>query len=82
MSKNNKPKNNEDHNSEQYVQNSAPIRVWSSFEEFWFACIKGNDYFLMNSCREHLIALGWYDNQNKWLEGAKHFGIPLEKDKK
>ncbi len=84
VSKNNKGnKNKEDQgNSDEYVQNSAPIRVWSSFDEFWYSCIKGNDYFLMENCKEHLKALGWYGDQRKWIEGVKHFGIPVEKDRK
>jgi hypothetical protein len=84
MSRNNRPNKKETNEpiSDQYVQNSAPIRIWSSFEEFWFSCIKGQDYFLMESCKEHLKALGWYDSQSKWLDGAKHFGIPIEKDRK
>jgi hypothetical protein len=68
--------------ADEYVQNTPPIFIYSSFEEFWYSCIKGQDYFLMNSAKEHLRALGWYDNQSKWLEGVKHFGIPIEKSKK
>lgn len=87
MSKNNKWNKNKEVeapeiDSEEYVQNHAPVHVYSSFEEFWYSCVRGNDYFLMESCKAHLKALGWMSNQSKWLDGVRHFGVPVEKDKK
>ena len=63
-----------------HIENRAPLRVYSSFEEFWFTHVKNKDTFLVESCKAHLKALGWLSDQSKWREGCLHFGLKIEKD--
>ena len=60
------------------IQNEPPV-YWDSFESFWRASVKNGTPFLMEACKEHLRAMGWLDKPSKWLEGAMHFGIKIEK---
>jgi len=62
------------------VQNSRPNYVrWQTFEQCWHSCVKNGTPLLMESCKAHLRAMGWLNKPEKWIEGMKHFGIPLEK---
>lgn len=61
------------------VQNSRPEYQWQSFEQCWHSCVKNGTPLLMESCKAHLRAMGWLAKPEKWIEGMKHFGIPLEK---
>jgi len=60
------------------IQNEPPV-MWDSFESFWKASVKNGTPFLMEACKEHLKALDLLDKPNRWVEGALHFGIRLEK---
>lgn len=60
------------------VQNEKPMS-WDSFESFWHECVKNGTPSQMNACKEHLKSLGWLGDQAKWIDGALHFGIPMEK---
>lgn len=62
----------------QDVQNEKPI-YWESFESFWHECVKNGTPSMMHACKEHIKALGWMDDQEKWIDGTIHFGIPVEK---
>ncbi len=63
-----------------HIENKAPLRVYTSFEEFWFTNVKSKDSFLIESCKSHLKALGWDKDQSKWREGCLHFGLKMGKD--
>jgi hypothetical protein len=63
-----------------HIENKAPLRVYTSFEEFWFTNVKSKDTFLVESCKSHLKALGWLHDQSKWREGCLHFGLKIVKD--
>lgn len=61
------------------VQNLPPSKGYASFDQFWGSCVKGGTPVLKESFRAHLRALGWLNKPEKWVEGARHFGIPMEK---
>lgn len=65
--------------SEDTVQNAPPKRGWASFDSFWSSCVKNGTPLLKDSFRAHLKSMGWLHRPEKWVEGAKHFGIPMEK---
>jgi hypothetical protein len=61
------------------VQNARPDVQWQSFEQCWHTCVKNGTPLLMESCKAHLRAMGWLSKPEKWIEGMRHFGIPVEK---
>ena len=61
------------------VQNSRPNRGWASFDNFWASCVKNGTPLLKDSFKAHLKSMGWLNKPERWIEGAKHFGIPMEK---
>jgi hypothetical protein len=61
------------------VQNARPKRNWASFDNFWASCVKNGTPLLKDSFKAHLKSMGWLHRPEKWVEGAKHFGIPMEK---
>ena len=63
------------------VQNSPPESAWSDFDHFWHSCVKNGTPLLKESLKAHLKSMGWLSNQNRWISGAIHFGIPIEKSK-
>jgi hypothetical protein len=62
----------------QDVQNEPPM-LWDSWEAFWNSCVKGGTPSLMVACKEHVRCLGWLGDQSRWIKGAIHFGITIEK---
>lgn len=60
-------------------QNVPPQVQWQTFEQCWHACVKHGTPLLMESCKAHLRAMGWLNKPEKWIDGMRHFGIPLEK---
>lgn len=77
--KNNKDEQATTMQSSDNVQNAPPPKRWSSLDHFWHASVKNGTPLLLESFRAHLVAMGWRDDQSRWIEGAKHFGIPVEK---
>lgn len=65
--------------SHETVQNEAPSLGWASFDHFWSTCIKGGTPAVKQSCIAHLKAINVWQDQSKWIEGVRHFGIPVEK---
>lgn len=65
--------------SHETVQNESPALGWASFDQFWSACIKGGTASIKSSCIAHLKSIDAWHDQSKWIEGVKHFGIPVEK---
>ena len=61
------------------VQNLPPNHGWPSFDAFWSKCVRNGTPLLKDSFRAHLRAMGWMNDPSKWVEGAKHFGIKIEK---
>jgi hypothetical protein len=61
------------------VQNAPPKQYWRSFDHFWSTCVKNGTPVLKESLRFHLKSMGWLEDQEKWIQGTRHFGIPVEK---
>lgn len=62
------------------VQNEPPFMGWPNFDVFWASCVKnGNNHTVKSACIAHLKAIGYWEDQSKWIDGLKHFGIPMEK---
>ena len=64
------------------IQNAPPQPQWLSFDHFWNSCVKNGTPLLKESCKAHIKALGWMNKPNKWVDGAQHFGIEMEKEKR
>ncbi len=64
------------------VQNTPPHSGWPSFDAFWSKCVRNGNPLLKESFRTHLRALGWLNKPERWIEGAVHFGIEIEKKSK
>lgn len=79
MSKNNRRNSQPENESRHYVQNSPPPQYWRDFDHFWASCVKNGTPILKDSLKAHLRAMGWLDDQSKWIKGAIHFGINVEK---
>lgn len=73
------PKQAAARSSHETVQNEAPQLGWASFDHFWSVCIKGGTPAVKTSCIAHLKAINAWHDQSKWIEGVRHFGIPVEK---
>lgn len=61
------------------VQNEPPAKRWMNLDHFWHSSVKNGTPLLFDSFKAHLRAMGWLEDQSKWISGAKHFGIPVEK---
>lgn len=61
------------------VQNAPPPKRWSNLDHFWHSSVKNGTPLLFESFKVHLRCMGWLDDQSKWVTGAQHFGIPVEK---
>jgi hypothetical protein len=64
------------------VQNLPPNGGWPSFDAFWSKCVRNGTPLLKTSFKAHLKALGWLNKPEKYVDGAKHFGIEMEKKNK
>lgn len=60
------------------IENKAP-NVWMSFDQCWSECVKNGTPVLKIQAEAHLKSMGWLDQPDKWLDGLKSFGIPVEK---
>lgn len=65
--------------SHHYVQNLPPPQLWRDFDHFWSTCVKNGSPLIKDSLKMHLRSMGWLENQVKWIQGAQHFGIDIEK---
>lgn len=65
--------------SQRGVQNAPPPKRWSNLDHFWHSSVKNGTPLLFESFKTHLRCMGWLEDQSKWVDGAKHFGIPVEK---
>jgi len=61
------------------IQNLPPEPKWQSFDHFWDSCVKNGNDLIKESFRMHLKAMGWLSRPEKYIEGAIHFGIEIEK---
>lgn len=61
------------------VQNTAPIIGWPNFDVFWSMCVKGGTPTVKSACIAHLKSIGAWEDQSKWIDGLKHYGVPVEK---
>ncbi len=64
--------------TEETVQNKAPLISWSSFDAFWTECVKNGTPAIKSACQAHFKSLGCMEDQSKWVKAAQHFGIPIE----
>lgn len=59
--------------------NQSPFIGWPNFDVFWHQVVKGRTSpAIKAACKEHLKAIGVWEDQSKWIDGLMHFGIPLE----
>ena len=61
------------------VQNTAPLLKWPNFDVFWSICVKGGTPTIKSACIAHLKSIGVWEDQSKWIDGLKHYGVPIEK---
>ncbi len=64
---------------EETVENTTPITEWQTFDQFWAACVKNGTPAIKSACIAHLKAIKCWEDSSKWVDGARHFGIPVEK---
>lgn len=71
-----------DSQEENQVQNAPIQRQWASFDMFWASCVKNGTPLIKESFKMHLKSMGWLNKPENYIEGAIHFGIAIEKDKR
>lgn len=59
--------------------NHMPQIGWANFDVFWHKIVKKHSSATIKSaCREHLVALGVWEDQSRWIEAVKDFGIEID----
>jgi len=79
MSKKDWKRKDQSLNEVKNIRNKPPTKQWQSFDQFWSMCVRNGSPLVKESLRMHLKALGWLEKPEKYLEGAIHFGIMVEK---
>lgn len=59
------------------VEHVPPPVIWHSFDSFFSNYSKNNNVNpkWKNAIKLHIEKLGWFNDQSKWENGCKHFGI-------
>ncbi len=52
---------------------------WPNFDAFWNECVSGGSQLVKEAAIVHLKSIGSWDDQSKWIDSLKHFGIKTEK---
>lgn len=57
--------------------NPEPFKPWTGFNAFWheFCRSTGANPKWKEMVQKHIEKLGWLDDQTKWMDGVKHFGL-------
>lgn len=79
MARDNRRNDRQEAPSREVVQNAPPKAKMVSFDQFWASCVKNGTPVLKESFRAHLKSMGWLNKPDRWVAGALHFGIKMEK---
>ncbi len=59
------------------VENQPPEKQYASFDAFFHEFALKNEVNLKwkDSLKKHLKAIGCFEDQSKWMDGIKNFGL-------